>query len=149
MGSSATFEARLEELGRQVGDGVLAGGVEVDQVYARYQHEGMDLKHPRGGRAKYLESPLYEKHRDYYGRLADHVLDGTLTDAMRDVVESLSTEVYDNAPVEFHDLRRSGHPTVTDGDALVYDRPAEVHRLTALELRAKAESRALGFPHDH
>lgn len=149
MGSSAAFEQRLSELADRVGDGVLTGRIEVDQVYARFQHEGLDLKHPKGGRAKYLEGPLYQKHRELYGRLAANVLHGSLEDAMRANVEALAVEVYDNAPREFHDLRRSAHPVVTDGDAVVYDRLPEVHRLTAPELRAKAEARALGFPHDH
>lgn len=116
--------------------------------YARYQHEGLDLKHPSGGEAKYLEGPLYQRHRDYLQRLADHTLTGDLTRAMVDNVEALSLQVYDLAPREFHDLRASGHPTVTDAGAVAYDRPPNVHRLTDVELRAKAELRALGFGHE-
>lgn len=148
MAGSDTFEARLHELADQVGEGVLHGSVVVDQVYARYQHEGLDLKHPSGGVAKYLEGPLYANHRDYFQRIADRVLTGGLTDAMADNVEALSREVYDKAPREFHDLRASGHPSVTDHDRVAYDRPPNVHRLTPAELEAKSHLRALGFGHD-
>lgn len=148
MPGAESFDAALAGLAERVGEGTLTGSLEVDQVYARYQHEGLDLRHPRGGRAKYLEGPLYERHRDYLQRLADHTLDGTLSGAMRENMESLATEVYDNAPREFHDLRRSGHPRVRDGEGIVYDRIPEVHRLTRPELRAKAEARRLGFGND-
>jgi hypothetical protein len=144
-----TFDQRMSDLAERVGDGALTGTVEVDQVYARYQHEGLDLKHPGGGRAKYLEQPLYDRHRDYLQRLADDVLGaGFLTDAMVDNMESLSLEVYDNAPWEFHDLRASGHPKVTSGGMVLYDRPPNVHRLTGPELRAKSHLRSLGFGHE-
>lgn len=29
-----------------------------DSVYARYQHYGLDFKHPRGGQALFLEQPM-------------------------------------------------------------------------------------------
>ena len=145
MAQRAPFDERMAELAQNVGDGVLKGTLEVDQVYARYQHEGLDLKHPGGGQAKYLEQPLYDEHRDYVQRLADHVLDGQLVPAMTDNMEALSLQVYDKAPFEFGDLKASGHPSVMDGDRSAYDRPPNVHRLTEPELRAKAELRALGL----
>lgn len=148
MAGAESFDQRLAELSESVGEGTLHGSVVVDQVYARYQHEGLDLKHPSGGVAKYLESPLYAHHRDYVQTLADHVLTGNLTSAMADNVEALSREVYELAPREFHDLRASGHPTVTDHGSVAYDRPPNVHRLTEPELAAKAHLRALGFGHD-
>jgi hypothetical protein len=148
VGQSDSFEARLTELAQSVGQGTLHGSVVVDQVYAQYQHEGLDLKHPSGGVAKYLESPLYGKHRDYFQRIADHVLAGDLISAMADNVESLSRQVYELAPREFHDLRASGHPSVTDQGSVVYDRLPNVHRLTSDELAAKSHLRALGFGHE-
>lgn len=143
--SEGKFDTRMAQLAERVGEGTLRGAVEVDQIYARYQHEGLDLRHPEGGQAKYLEQPLYGQHRDYVQRLADHVLDGGLVEAMIDNMESLSLEVYDKAPFEFGDLKASGHPTVLDGDRPAYDRPPNVHRLTKPELRAKAQLRALGL----
>lgn len=34
------------------------GGVTFAGPYARYQHEGLDFKHERGGQAKFLETPM-------------------------------------------------------------------------------------------
>lgn len=144
MAGAEAFEAKLDELAGMVGDGTLRGAVEVDQVYAQYQHEGLDLRHPRGGQAKYLEQPLYAHHRDYVQALADNVLRGSLVAAMEDNMEDLAGEVYDLAPREFHDLRASGHPTVSSGGTIVYDRPPMVARLTVAQLKAKDQLRALG-----
>lgn len=49
--------------------------------------------------------------------------------------------VYDHAPVEFGDLRESGHPTVTDEGHTTYDRPPLVPRLSEAELREKNQLR--------
>lgn len=139
------FGARLDELIESVGDGELTGSVVVDQVYAKYQHERMDLKHPQGGQAKYLSAALLDKHRDYVQQLADNVLHGSLQQAMEVVVEDLAAkQVFDKAPREFQDLRQSGHPRVLNGDMIVYDRAPLVHRLTAQELKAKDKARAQG-----
>lgn len=146
MGS---FDAGTRELGDRVGHGMLEGKVEVSQVYAASQHEGgwvtgpnagvAIVNHPRGGGPKYLEQPLLEKGTgEYPRRLAARALepDG-LRRAMIDNMEDLARQVSERAPVEFEDLRRSGHPTVTSDGALVYDRPPEVPRLSDEELRAK------------
>lgn len=99
------------------------------------QHEDLTLRHPRGGQAKFLEAPLVENADRYMQHLADKLLepDG-LKDAMVDNVEDLSTQVSRLAPVDFNNLRRSAHPTVTDGEVVVYDRPPEQRRLTQQEL---------------
>jgi hypothetical protein len=122
------FGARMDELIESVGDGELTASVVVDQVYAKYQHERMDLRHPQGGQAKYLS-----------------VLHGSLQNAMEFVAEDLAAkQVFDKAPREFQDLRQSGHPRVLNGEMIVYDRPPIVHRLTAEELKAKDKARAQG-----
>lgn len=144
MGTSEVFERRLGELADRVGHERVRGSVEVDQVYAQYQHEGLDLKHPRGGQAKYLEEPLYDHHRDYLQDIADRVLDGSITQAMADSMEHLSGEVFALAPVEFMDLRASGHPVVRRGGEVAYDRPPMQERLTPAQLKAKDKLRALG-----
>lgn len=56
---------------------------------------------------------------------------------MTDVAEDLAREVSVKAPVEWGDLRGSGHPTVDDNGETVYDRAPAVHRLSEEELRAK------------
>ncbi len=139
------FGARMDELIAAVGDGELTGSVVVDQVYAKYQHERMDLKHPQGGQAKYLSGPLLQKYRDYLHQLAGSVLHGSLQGAMELVAEDLATkQVFDHAPREFQDLRQSGHPRVLNGEEIVYDRAPIVHRLTEAELKAKDKARAQG-----
>jgi hypothetical protein len=139
------FGARIDELMESVGDGELTASVVVDQVYAKYQHERMDLKHPQGGQAKYLSGPLLQRHQDYLRQLADSVLHGSLVGAMELVAEDLATkQVFDHAPREFQDLRQSGHPRVLNGDMIVYDRAPIVHRLTAAELKLKDKARAQG-----
>ncbi len=139
------FAARMDELIELVGEGTLEGSVVVDQVYARAQHERMDYKHPNGGQAKYLSGPLLENHRDYFRRLADNVLHGSLNGAMEANVEDLSKEVFDKAPRDFWDLRESAHPRVLNDGVPVYDRPPVVHRLTPGELRVKARLKAQGL----
>lgn len=141
---SESFTRRLDQLAERVGAGRLRGRVEVDQAYAQFQHEGLDLKHPRGGQAKFLEEPLYAKHPAYLEKVADAVLDGDAVRAMADGMEDLSDEVETLAPVEFTDLRRSGHPSVDDGPLTAYDRPPAQIRLTVQQLRAKAVLRRFG-----
>lgn len=139
---TTTFAERMSLLRRQTGNGErVTAHVVVDQVYAHYQHERLDLHHPRGGRAKYLEGPLYDGYRTYLDWYAREVLaDGGIR-ALERAAEHLSDQVEVNAPREWGDLMRSGHPTVTVGERIVYDRDPKVHRLTAQELKLK--SRAL------
>lgn len=139
------FTARIDELIEQTGDGALIGSVVVDQVYARYQHERMDLKHPRGGEAKYLVTPLMQRYQQYLHTLARAALDGDLPSAMADSMEDLSQAVFEKAPREFWDLRESGHPMVNDGNTLIYDRAPVVHRLSEAELTVKSRLRSEGL----
>lgn len=145
MAGSESFDAALAKLAQAVGVGTVRGSVVVDQVYARYQHEGLDFAHPRGGQAKYLEQPLYANVPLYMQDIAARVLpDGDVVQAMADVTEDLSGEVFDRAPIEFLDLRASAHPVVTQGGAVKYDRPPMQARLTEVQLKAKHKLRAIG-----
>jgi hypothetical protein len=53
------------------------GGVEAqvsfNTVYAARQHEELTWKHPRGGKAKYLEDPLKQMVPMYEGLLGEHI----------------------------------------------------------------------------
>jgi len=138
---AGTFSERIDELRRKVGGEKIAAVVEVDQVYAHYQHERMDLHHPRGGSAKYLERPLMDHYRDYLEDYARTVLDDGGQSAMKRAAGHLSDQVERTAPREWGDLRESGHPTVTQGGRVLFDRPPKVGRLSKAELRIK--SRAL------
>lgn len=138
---SGTFSERIAELRHLVGDGQrLQGTVTVDQRYAKYQHEHAELHHPRGGRAFYLREPLFDGYRDYLADYARTVLADGGQPAMRRSMEHLSNQVELTAPVEWNDLRKSGHPQVTVGERTVYDRPPKAARLTAEELKAKSRA---------
>jgi hypothetical protein len=139
-----TFSARIAELRRMTGaPHTLRGQVTVDQIYAHYQHEHLEFRHPRGGHALYLQSPLYEHFSGYLGSYAREVLDDGGQRAMQRSMDHLSDRVEVEAPVEFADLRRSGHPEVYSGERQVYDRQPKQHRLTEGELRIKARLRHL------
>jgi hypothetical protein len=125
----------------------ISGQVEVDQVYAHYQHAHPEFHHPDGGQAFYLSDPLYLKHEEYLRALAEGANTGHLRDAMIGVVEDLSQEVYDRAPWEFADLRASGHPTVSENGRVVYDRAPLCKRLDPEELAIKSHLRYLFDPH--
>lgn len=140
-----TFGARVTELRERVGTGHTIGHVEVDQAYAQYQHEGVEFRHPLGGQAKFLEAPLMERYRDYLARIGRDVLDEGVVGPMAANMEDLSREVFERSPLEFGDLRDSGHPTVEDDGKTVYDRPPMAHRLSEEELAAKDRLRARGL----
>ncbi|UTN91850.1 hypothetical protein SEA_STUFF_19 [Streptomyces phage Stuff] len=139
------FLARMDELIEEHDGGDLVGSVVVDQVYAKYQHERMDLKHPNGGQAKFLSGPLLNDAPKYLQKLAGAVLHGSLTNAMAECMESLSLSVWEKAPRDFWDLRQSGNPRVLKGGAEVYNRPAIVPRLTEQQLREKARLKGMGL----
>ena len=145
---TGSFQAKMNQLDAMVGHGEVEGKVIVDQVYAKYQHERLDLRHPGGGGPKYLGGPLLIQFREYYDRIADHVLDAGPVAPMIANVEDLSLQVFENAPFEFGDLRASGHPVVKDNGAVVYDRAPNCHRLSREELRAKGHLRRLGLGND-
>lgn len=55
-------EGTLERSGvASVDEGALTAAVSYDTVYAKYQHERLDLRHAQGRTAKYLEGPLNEE----------------------------------------------------------------------------------------
>jgi len=139
------FLARMDELIEEHDGGDVVGSVVVDQVYARYQHERMDLKHPNGGQAKFLSGPLLNDAGKYLQKLAGNVLHGSLNAAMAECMESLSLSVWEKAPRDFWDLRQSGNPRVHVGAAEVYNRPPIVPRLTEAQLREKARLKGMGL----
>lgn len=94
----------------------------------------MDLNHPHGGQAKFLETALHTGA--YFQEIADTVLEGGAVDGMINAVEKLDNDSAQLTPKEATVLARSGHPTVTDDGAVVYDRAPEVPRLSEDELRA-------------
>lgn len=124
----------------------IGGDVTVDQVYAAPIERGFwetgplagHTNHPRhGGQTHFLRDGLHENADLYLQNLADDALEpGGLYRAMVDNVEYLSAQVEQRAPVEFDNLRRSAHPTVTRDGGVVYDRAPAVTRLSREELNA-------------
>jgi hypothetical protein len=145
--ATSTWREGMAELRARTDVGEwMRGSVTVDQVYAHYQHERMDLHHPRGGGPKYLERPLFEHYRLYLYRIAHGWLEDGGKRAMADSMTDLSHGVIAQAPVEFWDLRFSGHPMVTVGERTTFDQPPSVHRLSAEELKRKSRIRYLRLP---
>lgn len=128
------------------GDGLLRGSVTIDQVYAHFQHESLDLHHPRGGGPKYLQRPLFEHFPRYLEMVARGYLEDGGRAAMARAMEDLSDEAEQAAPWEFGDLIHSGHPEVRRGLDVTYDRPPKRHRLTRAELAQKSRWRYAGYP---
>jgi len=145
---TGTAALRLRELldRTHAGQGWLRGTVTVDQVYAHYQHERMDLRHPRGGGPKYLEWPLFRHYRTWVQNIAESYFEDGGDRAMSYAMEDLSDLAELAAPWEFGDLIHSGHPQVSRGLRDVYDRAPKRHRLTAAELAQKDRWRWAGLP---
>lgn len=125
----------LDHLAREVGHGHITAICRVDQPYAHRQHEELTWKHPHGGRAKYLEGPLFENAEELVHKIAGSLLTETgshLREVMIEVAEKLSTYVEENAPVLTGELKNSGHPFVEDEEfGTIYDRPPRVPRIDA------------------
>lgn len=87
------------------------------------------------------------KREDYLDHIADTIArGGSPLSAMIDNMENLSDQVAIHAPVEFFNLKLSGHPTVTDNGAIAYDRPPVQRRLTDEELKELGKLRG-GHPY--
>lgn len=130
------FATRIDELSNLVGSGSLEGKLVQDQVYAHAQHERLDFAHPNGGQAKWLETALHQYSSEYFQDIAGRILEGGGGEAMADAVEKLDNHQAQLCPKQSTVLARSGHPTVTDNGATVYDRAPEVPRLSDDELDA-------------
>lgn len=128
----------LDQVG---GSGKLIGVLRVDQVYAKYQHQRMDLVHPRGGMPLYLTVPFFTNYADYLQRLADVFLSGDPEQEMAECMEALNTAMSAHTPVLFNNLRRSGAPRVISNGAVVYRRAPWQRRLTRAQLRALRRGR--------
>lgn len=133
---AGTFDDAIAGLLHDTPDHI-TGQVEMDQVYAHYQHEHPEFKHPRGGQAFFLRDALYDSLAASMARLAEAVNRADLTGTMAQVTESISRAAYALSPVEFDALRRSGHPTVVADGVVTYDRAPEVPRLSEEQLKAR------------
>jgi hypothetical protein len=135
------FQERTNELLELVGDGDLEIKVEMNQVYAGYQHRGISrftgrpLVYHRGGESHFLHNAMINGSDAHLEKLA-----ASFPEVRRGAVEvagDVRSAAEANAPVEFHNLARSGHETVTDDGAVIHDRPPDVPRLSDEALRAQ------------
>jgi hypothetical protein len=137
---TGTFATRIDELRKRVGSEKITAVCTVDQVYAHRIHEHQEYHHPRGGEAKFLERPLFERYRDYLSDYAKTVLADGGRPAMERAARDLSDQVELHAPREWGDLMNSGHASVEQGGRTIYDRAPKAARLTAEELKAKSRA---------
>lgn len=141
-------EDGIQQLIQRTTGGKVTATVTVDQPYAQDQHETLYYRHPRGGRAKFLEAPLFESHVGWIQNFADRVLNARL-DASRlwgdECGVPLRNAVGKNAPVEFGDLKLSAGLVVREGSSVVRDEPPAQQRLTDAELDAKDYMRGNGL----
>ena len=147
--AASTFFARTEELKDRVGSGVMHFETVVNQLYA-YNMEvggwdnllgylGQRSLHPlHGGMVGALGYSLSEMADHLWSDCADLLLlpDG-LFSAFVSGAEELCAAYSLNAPVEWGNLRLSGHPSVEDNSVVVYDRPPIAPRLSRAELDAQ------------
>jgi hypothetical protein len=125
----------------------LKSTVMVNQPYAQDQHETLYYKHPRGGQAKFLETPLFANHPKWIQKFANDLLKSN-SDAEQGwakVGRSLKNEVPKTAPVEFGDLRQSAGLVVQSGSSTVVNEPPVQPRLNESELDAKDYMRSMGL----
>lgn len=132
------FTERIDQLIEAVGVGDLTGSVEMNQVYAHYQHAGINrftggpLVYHRGGEAHFLKNALEDHYAEYMRSLARAVLTSKgsrLKEAMVKVGETIADYAEADAPYETGALKGSTHVRVTSNGEIVYDRPPQVGRL--------------------
>jgi hypothetical protein len=124
-----------------VGDKEMEGKLVVDQVYAKFQHESLDLQHPTGG-AKFLTKALLTEYRSVFRGLArDAYRPLGLASAMAAGMERVNKTMSKNAPRMHRDLRNSGAPSVKDRGRFVYKRAPVVPRLSKSQLKARDRAR--------
>jgi hypothetical protein len=148
---AGNFGERIDAFLEEFGDGPLEIKNHVDQVYAQNQELTEHFEHPRGGQAHYLRDALFDNAERFMGHIAQEVItpEGSrIHHAAEHVANELVRETSLRTPVEFGDLKRSGHATVTSDGAVVYDKPPEVPRLTEEQLKRKhlpEERRKMGL----
>lgn len=146
-----SFQQRATELQRIVGNGPLQVEIHVNQIYSHYQAtDGRDdprvmrrpFRHPRGGVSGFLSRQIDARGRgelrDWARRIFEH---STPVEGAKTTVDELVKGVFELAPRETGDLRRSGSGKVFDNHRLAHDRPPDVPRLSESALRARRRRR--------
>jgi len=86
--------------------------------YARYQHENLELNHPNGGQAKYLEEPARRLQNDMAAIVRRSVeAKNGLEEGLQRAGELLLRESQPLVPVDTGALRDSGEVIIVEGIA--------------------------------
>lgn len=133
------FIPRTNHLLDLVGNGTIEASVVVDQVYAKFQHERIELKHRKGGKAHYLRDPLYAGMNRWLRGTARRMTRERMVVIFTDIADDLSGGVADQAPEWIGDLRNSGQPRVKDRGRFVYQ-GTHAPRLSKRVAEAKSKS---------
>lgn len=136
MGS--TFFRRIEKLDSRIGHGKITASVKVDQLYARYQHERMNLNHHGVGGPKFLTRALFENHDRWYTQIANHLYSPLgVNHWMVRISKNFKSETQKRTPVFLSHLKTSAEARVKEGGAFIYRGP-HTPRLSKRQVRAKA-----------
>lgn len=133
----------IQDLIDRTGGPKVVARVKVDQIYAKYQHESLDLKHTTG-QAKYLEAPMFENAPRLMQNFANRLLvrgTNTAREWGRHVGQPVHGYVRKFAPKLFGDLGQSASLTVKEGNTIVSSIPAIQNRLNKAQLKAKDKAR--------
>lgn len=153
----SSFTEALDRLKGLVGEGMLQGTVEFNQVYARYQDgtgdpdmgygtagvvtptaeshgpagkPGRLFDHPNGGKAGYLSGTLTEMGEEVAQSWADAIgNEKPMVAAMTQNVQDLALRSAALAPVEIAMLRLSAASQVIDNGHVAFDQPAMMPRV--------------------
>lgn len=132
--TGGSFNDRMTELKKLVGIGKIEASVTYAQAYAQFQHEGVGLRHPRGGEAHFLANALNATYKEFYDRVAMGLFRGNVQQDFIQYTDRLNTAAAERAPIELDNLRRSGAAAVKVGGRFVYQRQASQRKLTKTEL---------------
>jgi len=135
--SGGSFEQRMRELGKLVGDGKITTRIRVDQAYARRQHQNPLYTHPRGGGPFFLHNALMTLHRVHIQRVAQELFRGNAQVLYIRFGEDVAQRGSNDAPIELGNLRRSFAVDVKVGGRTIYRREAAQRRLSRAELNRR------------
>jgi len=135
--TGGSFEQRMSELKKLVGDGKITTRIRADQAYARRQHQNLLYAHPRGGGPFFLHNALMQLHKVHIQRVAQELFRGNAQVLYIRFGEDVARRAADNAPVELGNLRRSFAVDVKVGGRFIYRRDAAQRRLSRAELNAR------------
>jgi hypothetical protein len=135
--SGGSFEQRMRELGRLVGDGKITTEIRVDQAYARRQHQNAFYVHPRGGGPFFLHNAFMALHKAHIQRVAQELFRGNAQVLYIRFGEDVASRGSADAPTELGNLRRSFAVTVKVGGRIIYRRDAAQRRLSRAELNSR------------